>query len=163
MRIGLHSVCPVFNVLSHLCSVICTCVSRHGLLYPSTLVQYVYGTQCAIWLVFILVLYVSRSVPGRFDGSVARSAVPYVHICSVCVQVCSRPVLWDCGTECSAVCSHVFCMRPGLFSAGSMGLWHGVQYFEQKKLNEAPYYRSWPPVSTGASPRVQTLKGLTQL
>ncbi|XP_043195273.1 uncharacterized protein LOC122366773 isoform X1 [Amphibalanus amphitrite] len=33
-----------------------------------------------------------------------------------------------------------------LFSAGSMGLWHGVQYFEQKKLNEAPYYRSWPPL-----------------
>ncbi|XP_037093902.1 voltage-dependent calcium channel gamma-5 subunit-like isoform X1 [Pollicipes pollicipes] len=34
-----------------------------------------------------------------------------------------------------------------LFSAGAMGLWHGVQYFEQKKLNEEPYYRSWPPLA----------------
>ncbi|XP_043215084.1 uncharacterized protein LOC122378278 isoform X2 [Amphibalanus amphitrite] len=33
-----------------------------------------------------------------------------------------------------------------LFSAGSMGLWHGVQYYEQKKLNEAPFYQSWPPL-----------------
>jgi len=28
-----------------------------------------------------------------------------------------------------------------------MGLWHGVQYYEQKKLNEEPYYRSWPPLA----------------
>ncbi|XP_037082584.1 uncharacterized protein LOC119103248 isoform X1 [Pollicipes pollicipes] len=34
-----------------------------------------------------------------------------------------------------------------LFSAGSMGLWHGVQYYEQKKLNEEPFYRSWPPLA----------------
>lgn len=31
-----------------------------------------------------------------------------------------------------------------LFAAGSMGLWHGVHYYEQKKLNEEPFYRSWP-------------------
>ena len=35
-----------------------------------------------------------------------------------------------------------------------MGLWHGVQYFEQKKLNEAPYYRSWPPVWNADTPAI---------
>ena len=32
-----------------------------------------------------------------------------------------------------------------------MGLWHGVQYYEQKKLNEAPFYQSWPPVRVSHS------------
>jgi len=32
-----------------------------------------------------------------------------------------------------------------LLSAGSMGLWHGVEYYEQEKLSTENYYRGWLP------------------
>jgi len=31
-----------------------------------------------------------------------------------------------------------------LFSAGGMGLWHGVEYFETEKLTGNQYYKDWP-------------------
>jgi len=31
-----------------------------------------------------------------------------------------------------------------LLSAGAMGLWHGVEYYEQEKLSSDSYYRGWP-------------------
>ena len=34
-----------------------------------------------------------------------------------------------------------------LFSAGGMGLWHGVEYYATYKLNEEPYPLSWDQVS----------------
>jgi len=32
-----------------------------------------------------------------------------------------------------------------LLSAGGMGLWHGVEYYEQEKLSSENYYRGWSP------------------
>jgi len=31
-----------------------------------------------------------------------------------------------------------------LFSAGGMGLWHGVEYYETEKLSGPEYYKDWP-------------------
>lgn len=31
-----------------------------------------------------------------------------------------------------------------LFSAGGMGLWHGVEYYETEKISGAQYYKDWP-------------------
>ncbi|XP_076060206.1 uncharacterized protein LOC143036568 [Oratosquilla oratoria] len=31
-----------------------------------------------------------------------------------------------------------------LFSAGGMGLWHGVEYYEEEKLHNLPYRGGWP-------------------
>jgi len=31
-----------------------------------------------------------------------------------------------------------------LFSAGGMGLWHGVEYYETEKLTGMQYYKDWP-------------------
>lgn len=34
----------------------------------------------------------------------------------------------------------------GLFSAGGMGLWHGVEYYETEKLTGSNYFKDWPQV-----------------
>ena len=34
----------------------------------------------------------------------------------------------------------------GLFSAGGMGLWHGVEYYEEEKLKTDPWKASWDEV-----------------
>lgn len=34
----------------------------------------------------------------------------------------------------------------GLFSAGGMGLWHGVEYYETEKLSGSEYFKDWPQV-----------------
>ncbi|XP_065583158.1 uncharacterized protein LOC136042158 isoform X3 [Artemia franciscana] len=31
-----------------------------------------------------------------------------------------------------------------LFSAGGMGLWHGVEFFEREKLTDPEFYKQWP-------------------
>jgi len=31
-------------------------------------------------------------------------------------------------------------------SAGGMGLWHGVEYYETEKLTGDQYYKDWPNV-----------------
>lgn len=40
--------------------------------------------------------------------------------------------------------SYVLC--AGLFSAGGMGLWHGVEYYEEEKLKTEPWKASWDQV-----------------
>lgn len=37
-------------------------------------------------------------------------------------------------------------MLPGLFAAGGMGLWHGVEYYEEEKLKTEPWKASWDQV-----------------
>ena len=37
---------------------------------------------------------------------------------------------------------------PGLFAAGGMGLWHGVEYYEEERIRTSPYKGSWDDVST---------------
>jgi len=43
----------------------------------------------------------------------------------------------------------IFC--SGLFSAGGMGLWHGVEHWERNKISTASdtelFTQSWPQVS----------------
>lgn len=36
----------------------------------------------------------------------------------------------------------------GLFSAGGMGLWHGVEYYEEEKLKTEPWKASWNEVTS---------------
>lgn len=36
----------------------------------------------------------------------------------------------------------------GLLSAGAMGLWHGVEYYEKEKIVGEEYYQQWNNVST---------------
>jgi len=38
----------------------------------------------------------------------------------------------------------------GLFSAGGMGLWHGVEYYETEKLTGEQYFKDWPQVKNTA-------------
>ncbi|KAK2703040.1 uncharacterized protein LOC136042158 isoform X2 [Artemia franciscana] len=33
-----------------------------------------------------------------------------------------------------------------LFSAGGMGLWHGVEFFEREKLTDPEFYKQWPEI-----------------
>jgi len=40
----------------------------------------------------------------------------------------------------------ILVLVSSLLSAGGMGLWHGVEYYEQEKLATEPYYRSWSPM-----------------
>ena len=35
----------------------------------------------------------------------------------------------------------------GFIAAGGMGLWHGVDYFENEKIRAAPFRGSWDDVS----------------
>lgn len=35
----------------------------------------------------------------------------------------------------------------GLLSAGGMGLWHGVEYYEKEKIVGEEYYQQWSNVS----------------
>jgi hypothetical protein len=37
-------------------------------------------------------------------------------------------------------------LNIGLFSAGGMGLWHGVEYYETEKLSGSEYFKDWPQV-----------------
>lgn len=39
----------------------------------------------------------------------------------------------------------LFCV--GLLSAGAMGLWHGVEYYEKEKIVGDEYYQQWSNVS----------------
>jgi hypothetical protein len=41
--------------------------------------------------------------------------------------------------------SNVF---AGLLSAGGMGLWHGVEYYEKEKIVGEEYYQQWSNVSS---------------
>ena len=36
----------------------------------------------------------------------------------------------------------------GLLSAGAMGLWHGVEYYEKEKIVGEEYYQQWSQVRT---------------
>jgi hypothetical protein len=36
---------------------------------------------------------------------------------------------------------------PGLLSAGGMGLWHGVEYYEKEKVVGEEFYQQWNNVS----------------
>lgn len=36
----------------------------------------------------------------------------------------------------------------GLLSAGAMGLWHSVEYYEKEKQVGEEFYQQWNPVST---------------
>ena len=47
--------------------------------------------------------------------------------------------------------SFFFFNSSGLFSAGGMGLWHGVQYYEEKKIDEDGFPLSWGQVSLSVS------------
>lgn len=38
-----------------------------------------------------------------------------------------------------------------LFSAGGMGLWHGVEYYETEKLTGMQYYKDWPQALKSSS------------
>jgi hypothetical protein len=38
-------------------------------------------------------------------------------------------------------------MFPGLLSAGGMGLWHGVEYYEKEKVVGEEFYQQWNNVS----------------
>lgn len=38
----------------------------------------------------------------------------------------------------------------GLFSAGGMGLWHGVEYYEEEKLKTEPWKASWNEVNNNS-------------
>lgn len=42
----------------------------------------------------------------------------------------------------------LFICRLGLLSAGGMGLWHGVEYYEKEKIVGEEYYQQWSNVST---------------
>jgi len=42
---------------------------------------------------------------------------------------------------------NIFLYRAGLVSAGAMGLWHGVEYYEKEKLVGEEYYQQWSNVS----------------
>lgn len=35
----------------------------------------------------------------------------------------------------------------GLLSAGAMGLWHGVEYYEKEKVVGEEFYQQWSNVS----------------
>lgn len=37
--------------------------------------------------------------------------------------------------------------HAGLLSAGGMGLWHGVEYYEKEKIVGEEYYQQWSNVS----------------
>lgn len=39
------------------------------------------------------------------------------------------------------------CFIIGLLSAGAMGLWHGVEYFEKEKQVGEEFYQQWSTVS----------------
>ncbi|XP_035707397.1 uncharacterized protein LOC110848425 isoform X1 [Folsomia candida] len=38
-----------------------------------------------------------------------------------------------------------------LFSAGGMGLWHGVEYYETEKLSGSEYFKDWPQALKASS------------
>lgn len=38
--------------------------------------------------------------------------------------------------------------HAGLLSAGGMGLWHGVEYYEKEKIVGEEYYQQWSNVSS---------------
>ena len=40
-----------------------------------------------------------------------------------------------------------YIFSPGLLSAGAMGLWHGVEYYEKEKMVGEEYYQQWSNVS----------------
>lgn len=42
------------------------------------------------------------------------------------------------------ICSYY----AGLLSAGGMGLWHGVEYYEKEKIVGEEYYQQWSNVSS---------------
>lgn len=41
----------------------------------------------------------------------------------------------------------IFLNDVGLLSAGAMGLWHGVEYYEKEKIVGEEYYQQWSNVS----------------
>ena len=45
----------------------------------------------------------------------------------------------------------------GLFSAGGMGLWHGVEYYEEEKLKTDPWKASWDEVKTAGLTKLSLL------
>ena len=48
--------------------------------------------------------------------------------------------------------NQICCNITGLFAAGSMGLWHGVEHFEKMKISESSdvelFVKSWPELLT---------------
>lgn len=40
----------------------------------------------------------------------------------------------------------IFIFFLGLLSAGGMGLWHGVEYYEKEKVVGEEYYQQWSNV-----------------
>lgn len=42
---------------------------------------------------------------------------------------------------------YIFLNDVGLLSAGGMGLWHGVEYYEKEKIVGEEYYQKWSTVS----------------
>ena len=43
---------------------------------------------------------------------------------------------------------YIYLYCAGLLSAGGMGLWHGVEYYEKEKIVGEEYYQQWSNVST---------------
>lgn len=43
---------------------------------------------------------------------------------------------------------YIYSYRVGLLSAGGMGLWHGVEYYEKEKIVGEEYYQQWSNVSS---------------
>lgn len=37
----------------------------------------------------------------------------------------------------------VWCIVVGLLSAGAMGLWHGVEYYERERVVGEEFYQQW--------------------
>jgi len=49
-------------------------------------------------------------------------------------------------SPCNVACTAILMLCACLLAAAAMGLWHGVEYFEEQRLNIAPYRRSWDQV-----------------
>lgn len=43
-------------------------------------------------------------------------------------------------------CTAILMLLSCLFAAGGMGLWHGVEYYEEQRIRSAPYKGSWDDI-----------------
>jgi len=82
----------------------------------------------------------------RSPGNITATAILMLFACQYIFRNKISKIFYI-HKEKNIIGTYIFLNDVGLLSAGGMGLWHGVEYYEKEKIVGEEYYQQWSNVS----------------